>query len=90
VACTRDAKVCADGTTVGRVPPACDFAPCPCHRGGCSNHVCADEPGVVTTCEWRDEYACYQQATCARQPNGQCGFTPSQALTDCLADAGVR
>ena len=28
-ACTLDAKVCPDGTAVGRVAPACDFAPCP-------------------------------------------------------------
>ena len=29
VACPEDAKVCPDGTTVSRVPPSCDFAPCP-------------------------------------------------------------
>lgn len=27
--CTMDAKECPDGTFVGRVPPDCDFAPCP-------------------------------------------------------------
>jgi hypothetical protein len=29
VACTADARLCPDGTAVGRVPPDCDFAPCP-------------------------------------------------------------
>lgn len=29
VACTLDAKVCPDGTLVGRVGPNCEFAPCP-------------------------------------------------------------
>lgn len=29
VVCTLDAKECADGTFVGRIPPRCDFAPCP-------------------------------------------------------------
>ena len=29
VACTADARVCPDGTAVGRVPPNCEFAPCP-------------------------------------------------------------
>lgn len=29
VACTMDAKICSDGNTVGRVPPTCEFAPCP-------------------------------------------------------------
>lgn len=29
VACTMDAKVCPDGSSVGRVGPNCEFTPCP-------------------------------------------------------------
>lgn len=29
VSCTLEAKICPDGTSVGRVPPSCEFAPCP-------------------------------------------------------------
>ena len=29
VACTMDAKMCPDGSYVGRSGPACEFAPCP-------------------------------------------------------------
>lgn len=29
VACAQDAKICPDGSSVGRVPPFCEFAPCP-------------------------------------------------------------
>lgn len=29
VSCTMDVKICPDGTAVGRVPPTCEFAPCP-------------------------------------------------------------
>ena len=29
VACTQEAKICPDGTAVGRVSPDCEFAPCP-------------------------------------------------------------
>ncbi len=29
VACTKDARICPDGSTVGRIPPDCEFAPCP-------------------------------------------------------------
>ncbi len=29
VACTADAKICPDGTAVGRIAPDCKFAPCP-------------------------------------------------------------
>jgi len=27
--CTQDAKICPDGSAVGRIPPRCDFAACP-------------------------------------------------------------
>ncbi len=29
VACTTEAKLCPDGSYVGRVPPSCEFASCP-------------------------------------------------------------
>ena len=29
IACTEDAKICADGSTVGRIGPNCEFAKCP-------------------------------------------------------------
>lgn len=29
VFCTEDAKICPDGSAVGRIPPSCEFAPCP-------------------------------------------------------------
>lgn len=28
-ACTADAKICPDGSSVGRTPPYCQFASCP-------------------------------------------------------------
>ena len=59
----------------------------PCYVGGCSSQVCSDQEGVVTTCEWREEYACYQGATCERQASGSCGWTETPALTACLAGA---
>ncbi|HSQ24197.1 MAG TPA: DUF6748 domain-containing protein [Pyrinomonadaceae bacterium] len=56
----------------------------PCFKTGCSSQVCADH-NVVTTCEFRPEYACYQKATCERQSDGNCGFTRTPELTACLA-----
>lgn len=29
VACTMEAKLCPDGSVVGRTGPNCEFAPCP-------------------------------------------------------------
>jgi hypothetical protein len=56
----------------------------PCIKTGCSSQVCSDH-NVITTCEWRPEYACYQKAECKRQSNGNCGFTKTPELTTCLA-----
>lgn len=57
-----------------------------CHRDGCSGQVCTDDPDVVmTTCEWREEYACYRSAICERQANGACGWTQTTELLECLA-----
>jgi len=43
----------------------------PCIKTGCSSQICADH-NVVSTCEFRPEYECYQKATCERQSNGNC------------------
>ncbi len=70
-----------------KCPDSAPFAAC--RAGGCSNQLCGDaskEP-LVSTCEWRDEYACYRSAKCERQATtGQCGWTPSPELQACLAD----
>jgi hypothetical protein len=57
-----------------------------CIKTGCSATICT-EPGkdVVTTCEFKPEYACYRDATCERQGDGTCGWTSTPKLTDCLA-----
>ncbi len=60
-----------------------------CMRAGCSDHLCVEEGmDIASTCEWRPVYECYQQATCERQPNGQCGFTPTYELVECLERHG--
>ncbi|MBW2551315.1 MAG: hypothetical protein JRE73_11225 [Deltaproteobacteria bacterium] len=60
-----------------------------CVRAGCSDHLCVDEGvDIASTCEWRPVYECYQQATCERQQNGQCGFTPTHEFVECLEHFG--
>ncbi len=56
-----------------------------CRVSGCSGELCvgADDPGI-STCIWRDEYACYRGATCGVQANGACGWTMTPELTACL------
>jgi hypothetical protein len=58
----------------------------PCKKTGCSSQICSDQD-VVTTCEWRSEYECYQKAICERQKNGECGFTQTPELAACLRRA---
>jgi hypothetical protein len=58
-----------------------------CYVGGCSSQLCTDKPDMVSTCEWREAYACYQTATCAVQPDGECGWTETNELNACLANA---
>lgn len=56
----------------------------PCYVGGCSGQICSDQKDVVSTCEYREEYACYRTATCERQKDNQCGWTQTSELTACL------
>jgi hypothetical protein len=55
----------------------------PCMKTGCSGQICSDHE-VISTCEYKAEYACYKKAACERQANGDCGFTPTPELTACL------
>lgn len=56
----------------------------PCHVGGCSSQVCSERVGIITTCEYKAEYACYRNAACERQESGKCGWTQTDALTSCI------
>jgi hypothetical protein len=57
-----------------------------CYVGGCSGQICSDQEGVISTCEWKPEYACYHSATCEVQADGNCGWTQTAELQACLAN----
>lgn len=57
-----------------------------CYIGGCSGEVCSDTPGIVSTCIYRSQYACYKKAVCTRQVNGRCGWTQTNTLQACLSN----
>ncbi|HRN86901.1 MAG TPA: Gmad2 immunoglobulin-like domain-containing protein [Candidatus Dojkabacteria bacterium] len=57
-----------------------------CKIGGCSGQICSDDEDVITDCAYREEYACYINAECARQSNGECGWTMTQELQQCLLE----
>lgn len=54
-----------------------------CKITGCSGQICADKE-VVSTCEYLPKYDCYKNASCERQGNGECGWTQTDKLTQCL------
>ena len=61
-------------------------APKFCRPTGCSGQICSDSE-VITTCEWKPEYACYRAATCSAQANGDCGWVMDAELRKCLDNA---
>lgn len=60
-----------------------------CMRAGCSGELCVDSGAnggpPMSVCLYREEYRCYADAQCERQPNGRCGWTPSTDLSSCLS-----
>ena len=78
---------CTAGGQVACTEKACLPPPGACRKTGCSGQLCSDQD-VASTCEYRNEYACYQTAVCEKQSDGKCAFTPSTALTECLANGG--
>ncbi|MGK4002598.1 hypothetical protein WMF31_08240 [Sorangium sp. So ce1036] len=91
-ACYQELGVCerdASGACGWRETPelaAClgGGEPAPCVVSGCSGQICADEP-MASTCEWREEYACYQElGVCERDASGACGWRETPELAACL------
>lgn len=60
-----------------------------CAVGGCSSQLCGEAGEVealITTCEFRPEYACLQFTTCERQADGLCGWANTPEYTSCIED----
>ena len=100
-ACTMDAKVCPDGSSVGRTGPKCEFI-CPeikekndCILAGCYKNDCVDPalylpPNCVAmppTPAMEREFSCYKSTKCERQANKQCGWTETAELKACIYSA---
>lgn len=57
-----------------------------CKISGCSREICSDED-VASICIYKNEYACYENATCRRQENGKCGWTLTPGILQCINDS---
>jgi len=54
-----------------------------CIVGGCSGQICSDQEGLVTTCEWREEYACPGAGAARGQAAGGGGWRLAAVLQAC-------
>src|SRR3990167_3236644 len=91
---TPDGRIFISGSQVHLLPPVSseNGNSTICVVAGCSGQLCvsAEEAGdIVTTCEYRAEYACYGEASCEPQANGKCGWTETTELKQCLANPPV-
>ncbi|MFH1229051.1 MAG: hypothetical protein V1678_01330 [Candidatus Aenigmatarchaeota archaeon] len=75
VACTMEAKMCPDGSYVGRIAPSCEFAPCPSVQCSCPRGYVPD--GEACTPE------CYYSIPKCLQPSISCNAT-CQSDSDCV------
>jgi len=58
-----------------------------CKIAGCSGQLCVDKNAedIITTCEYRPEYACYKTARCEKQSDSLCGWTQTAELLGCIS-----
>jgi hypothetical protein len=83
----------ACGGQTGSTDASVDAGPRACVRTGCGHmefgRLCLEEGAPHNdTCDGRWTDFCYNGARCERQTDGQCGWTDSEELRACLADAG--
>jgi hypothetical protein len=93
VACTLDAKVCPDGSYVGRTAPDCAFAACP---GEVADGAETEPVSITCTAEQREAEACIEiyapvcaaeQVECVTTP---CNPVPKTYPNSCFACASDR
>ena len=83
------ATACADQSDDGTTHPGDgEITLDGCKVAGCNNEACVSvTEEIFTACEWKEEFACYQAATCERQRDGVCNWTTTPQLQACLSEA---
>ncbi|MDP3953903.1 MAG: hypothetical protein Q8Q06_00620 [bacterium] len=66
VVCTMDAKLCPDGSYVGRVAPNCEFAPCP---GDTPEWLAIKQ--AINNCEVESVWQTHARTVGAKLKNGE-------------------
>ena len=82
VACSKEAKVCPDGSSVTRSGSTCEFAACPA-TGSAQSVVCTDDQRLVDVCtEQVDPVCASYQVQCITTP---CNPVPKTFPNSCFA-----
>ena len=58
-----------------------------CAAAGCSGQLCVkaeDAQGIITTCEFREEYSCLRETSCGCI-QGKCSWRQTEKYEECLA-----
>jgi len=86
-------KIAALSLTIFTMSACTASAEKQCVTGGCSGELCVEAGGApaASPCTWTERYRCYETVgTCERQVDGTCGWTPTDALSQCLSKANSR
>jgi hypothetical protein len=89
VKCASGSKAVDVCTETNSCSKTCEPTVKPCVVSGCSGQICA-ESDMISTCEWREEYACYKTAICERGTDGTCGWRKTTELESCLLGGGTK
>ena len=82
VACSKEAKVCPDGSSLGRSGPRCEFAACPATTTS-QSVICTDDQRLVDVCTEQYEPVCAAyQVQCITTP---CNPVPKTYSNSCFA-----
>lgn len=81
--CTKDAKLCSDGSSVGREAPNCEFAACPNSAPPTGSVACSSDQRLVDMCTEQYQPVCAAyQVQCVTTP---CNPVPKTYSNSCFA-----
>lgn len=88
ISCTLDAKICPDGSSVGRILPDCEFAPCPKITQSDNEKIfCGGITGKICPAEYYCQYdGTYPDAggTCVKEKMTTEFSCPINEYVDCM------
>jgi|GEM_PF-1203793 len=92
VACTMEARICPDGTAVGRTGPSCDFSPCPANSivgGDKDEHGCIGSAGY-SWCEPKTKCLRVWEETCYAGAEQEIQYRLAQKYGKSVEDVTIK